>query len=164
MGCGSGFEGACWEWWFVDDGPEAADLADGIEELSEIDRFDDVSVDAELVAADEVLFFAGAGEDDDRDMFESGVGFHVAEYFEAVHFGHFEVEQDDDGMAVGVAVEVSAGVEVIQGFGSIASDDDFVGEVFGFKGGEGELDILSGVFRQEDAFEWGHGSGGLSTG
>jgi len=60
--------------WAVEEGPEHAYLADGFYELFEFYGFDDVGVDAELVAFGHVGFFLGRGHDDDGDDFQTLVG------------------------------------------------------------------------------------------
>ena len=79
--------------------PKHAEGADGLEELIEVDRLDDEGVDAEVVTFDEVLFLARGGEHDDGDVAKGGVGLDLAQDFEPVDPGHFQVEQNDAGKA-----------------------------------------------------------------
>jgi hypothetical protein len=46
-------------WWLVEDGPEHAQVLDGLEELAKPDRLDHVGVHAELVAALQVRLLTG---------------------------------------------------------------------------------------------------------
>ncbi len=48
-------------WQFVKNGPESSDLFDRVEEISKGDRFDDIGVDAKLVALNKVGLLAGGG-------------------------------------------------------------------------------------------------------
>src|SRR5437867_8081761 len=48
---------------FVGDGPEQADLLHGCNEFLKSQRFDNVGVDAQLVAANDVGFFTRRGHD-----------------------------------------------------------------------------------------------------
>jgi hypothetical protein len=93
--------------WFVNDGPEAAEDFKSFGEFTKIDRFDDVGVAAELVAAAEVGLFARGSEHDDGEMSEAWIGADFAEDFDAVDLGEFYIEENDDGLVM-LAVRVGA--------------------------------------------------------
>jgi hypothetical protein len=141
---------------FVEDGPEEAELFDGFDEFLEIDRLDHISVHAELIAPYKVLFFAGGGEHDDGDAFEEGILAHLAKHFEAVHLRHFQIEQDHGWEGIGMVGELSAAVKVIEGFGTVARDNDFVRQMLFIEGGEGEFDVPLAVFNEQYSLERGH--------
>ena len=104
-------------------------LANGVDERAEVDRFHDVGVRAELVAADQILFFARRGEHDDRNRLQRVVGLQCPEHVEAIDLGHFQIQQQHrriSGRPVGVRV---APVEVVEGFGAVPHDHHFVREV-----------------------------------
>ena len=51
----------------IEDAPEGAQIADGVDEIAEIHRLDHVGVDAQLIALEEVAVFAGGSEHHYRD-------------------------------------------------------------------------------------------------
>src|SRR5687768_4603765 len=81
----------------VEQQPVEAELADGFDELLELDGLDDVAVHAEAVALDQIALFLGGGQDDDRGALGSLVALDLAQHFQAVDLRQLEVEKDDFG-------------------------------------------------------------------
>src|SRR3989338_6890162 len=79
---------------FVDYGPECTELADGVDERPEVDRLYDVGVRAELVAANQILFFARGGEHHDGNGLQRLVGLQRAKHVEAVDLRHLQIQQE----------------------------------------------------------------------
>src|SRR3954470_20417125 len=77
----------------VHDGPVDAELGHFLDELVELDRLDDVAVDAELVAAHDVVLLRAGGQHDDRDQAGPVVLAYLAQHLDPVHLGHLQVEQ-----------------------------------------------------------------------
>lgn len=53
----------------IDHRPEESELADGLDELVEIDRLDNVGIHTQAVTLDQVLLLPGGGEHDNGDHF-----------------------------------------------------------------------------------------------
>ena len=131
-------------------------MFDGVDELLEIDGFNDVGVDAKFVAFDEVLLFAGGSKHDDGDGLEAVIGLDLAQHLHAVHLGHFEVEKDDGGISFRPGAVAAATIEVIKRFGSVPGRHDFIGKIRFFKGRQRQLSILRIVFDEKYAFQFVH--------
>src|SRR5207237_1243897 len=114
--------------WRVEDEPVDPELAHGLDELAEVDRLADVAVRAQAVAGDDVLLFAGRGEDHDRQQARAGVGPDAPQHLEAVDLGELQVEQHELGR--GGAPGVGAGAEQpVEGLGPVAGQEDLVLDV-----------------------------------
>ena len=66
---------------------ELVDLAYDLDEAVEVDRFGDVRVRVELVAAKNVLVGGRRGEYDDRDVAEIGIRLDLGEYLAPIFAG-----------------------------------------------------------------------------
>ena len=86
---------------------------------------------------------------------------HLAQHLDAVHLGHLQVQQDDDGLALGSVGELAAPMQVVEGLGTVADGDDLVGQVVLGQGVERQFYVAGTVVRQQDSFQWGI-HGGLS--
>src|SRR5207248_9433817 len=84
-------------WWLVEEHPVQAQLADGLGELLEVDRLDDVAVDAQLVTLHDVALFAGGGEHDHREGPRLWIGLDAAQHLHAIDQRQLEIEQDHRG-------------------------------------------------------------------
>ena len=113
---------------FVEDRPKSAEEFDGVDELVKVDWFDHVGIDPELVTGHEILFFSGGSHDDHGDDFEFGVAFDLAEDFDAVDFGHFQIEKNHPGLVIGAMGKWATAVKVIEGLFAVTECDDGVGE------------------------------------
>src|ERR1700693_4026712 len=98
----------------VKENPEEADLPDGIDELLEADRLDDVGVDAEPVAFDEVPLLPRGRQHDDGEVSQRLVGLDPAQYLQAVHPRHLQVEQEDRRIPRGALRAAAAPEQVIE--------------------------------------------------
>lgn len=139
-----------WRRGFVDPAPEESDLLEGICELAEIDGFDHVGVDAELVTADDVLFLAGGREHDDRDAAQLGIAFEASQDVDAVYFGHFEIQYDGGGHFIEAIRVLAAAEKVIEGLSAITDHYDIIGETVFLQRGERQLDVVDAVIHQQD--------------
>jgi hypothetical protein len=99
-------------------------------EFGEVEGLGDVVDGAEVEGGDFVLGALEAGEDDDGDLDGGGVVLEGAEDFEAVHAGHVEVEEDEEGLSF---------------FGQ--------GEALLARGGADELDVLGAESSLEEAVD-----------
>ena len=90
---------SCRRFWAIDDSIRAR-------RISGRDRLGQVVRGAHLDAAHDALELIDAGDDDDRQVTERGIGLHGLERLVAVHLGHDDVQQHDvDGADAGVAQE-----------------------------------------------------------
>ena len=64
---------------FVDNRPERSHLFDGVHQLVEVHRFDDVGIHPQCVAAEHIALFARGSHDDDRNELQLRVGFDLAQ-------------------------------------------------------------------------------------
>ena len=86
------------------------------------------------------------------------VGLERAQHVEAIDLRHFEIQQQHrriPGRPIGVRI---APVEIVEGLGAVPHDHHFVREVDLAERRERQLDIIGVVFRENDAFEFGHHS------
>ncbi len=81
-----------------------------VEELAIIHRFDDIAGHALAETLDDVPFFAGGGQDDNRDLTERRIELGDALNLRPVHLGHVQVEQDDARSVVGGVSEIGQGI------------------------------------------------------
>lgn len=70
-------------------------MADHFAELVEVHRFLNVAVHAVLIAASQVAFFFGRGQDNDRNRPRPSVVLDCAEHFESVHLRQFQVQENE---------------------------------------------------------------------
>jgi hypothetical protein len=113
-----------------------------------VDRFDDIRVDTQFVTGNEVALFAGRGDHDHRDVLEVVGRAHLPQDFEAVHFGHLEVEHYHRREAIGVTGEFAAATEIVQGLSSVADDYDLIGKFILVESGECEFHVPLVVFSE----------------
>lgn len=109
-----------------------------------------------------------SGQDDDRDAVERRFLRQFGEYFDAVHMGQMNVEQDQVG---GGRIGKGGLVPQVAEHGFAAFDDvQMMGDIGVVKGAAGEHDVAVVVFHQQDmqgltAFDLGaHGVGELQRG
>src|SRR5262249_43029452 len=76
-------------------GPKFYHVPYHLEEIIQVQRFDDVAVGVERVGLLHIVRVRRAGEDDDRDVFEPGVVFNFRQHRAAVGFGQVQVQQDE---------------------------------------------------------------------
>src|SRR4051812_13165779 len=76
----------------IDQRPETSQLFYRIQELLEVDWFDDIGIDSEFITSDQVLFLPRRGQHDNGDALEFRVRLHLTKHFQAIHAGHFQVQ------------------------------------------------------------------------
>src|SRR5262249_9166663 len=138
------------------DRPEAADVADRLDEMLEDDRLDDVGVGAEAVGVDQGLVLPRGRQHDDRDRPQRVVGLDLTQHFEPVHFRHLQVEQHDSRVAGLPAGEAAAPAQVLERLLAVARDDDLVGQVVLGEGRQRQLDVFRVVLDEQDAPHFRH--------
>ena len=148
--------------WEHDNGqPEEFDGADDHQELLKVDGFGDVAVGVEVVAAQDVLFGAGTGEDNDRYASEVFVIFDFGEDFASVFSGQIEVKEDDV-RARGIGPSALA-PEEFHRVDAVFDHVDTVGDFGVAQGLEGQFSVTGTIFDEED-FDWAKVRGHLSIG
>ena len=75
--------------------PEVLDGPHDSRKLLNISGFCHIAVGVELIAADDILFRIGSGQDDDGNTIQAGILAHLQQDFAAIHLGHIEVQQDE---------------------------------------------------------------------
>src|SRR5688572_10775274 len=110
-----------------------------------IDRFDHISVAAEIITLTEVRFFAGRSQHDDGQFRKTGIGPNLAQNFDAIELGNLDVEKNNDGRVAAPLGVGAAAEDIIERFGAVAHDIDLVGEVILGKGLERHLDVIFAV-------------------
>src|SRR6266852_6151809 len=79
----------CDGWGLVHPQPVKTQLLDDLAELVEIHRLLNVTVRAQVVAVDQILFFPRRGEDNHGDDFRVRVIFDRAQHFQTIDLGEF---------------------------------------------------------------------------
>jgi len=105
-----------------------------VEEASEFNeffpvfRFHEVILRAEFFGSFDVSGFTGAGDDDDGCGLQFGPGLNPGEDFEPVEQRHFEVDQNEVGQGVLLAIGVEAdAANIIDGLLAVADVYEAVG-------------------------------------
>src|SRR6185312_1518647 len=137
---------------FVEHQPVQTKLPGRFGEVVEIYWLPDVTVDAELVAADYVALFIRRGKDDDRQHARGFVLANAAQYFKAVELGEFEVEQHHLGPQALFAQNH------VDGFFAITRDPDIVGNVGLLESADRQQLMIGIVFYEEYQFTFAHSS------
>lgn len=112
--------------------PVAEEGLNLLDEVLEVGGFDEVGAGVEAVGLLDVADVVGGAEDDDRNEFEAGVGFHSADDVESGEAGHVEVGDDDVGDRVFLALEIE------HCFSAVGAGDEL----------GPDLVVLEGFFRQ----------------
>jgi hypothetical protein len=95
----------------------------GFGKQTEINGFDDVAVDAESVALDDIGLFAGGGQHDHGDGGGTGIILDLAQNLEAVDLGKFEIHEDEPGGVFDFSGGVgAAAANKVEGLDAIAGD------------------------------------------
>src|SRR5256714_11262887 len=81
----------------VQDEPVEPELADGLDELTEIHGLADVAVRAQPIPGHDVPLLPGRGEDDDREQAGARGGADAPQYLQPVDLGGLQVEEDELG-------------------------------------------------------------------
>src|SRR6185295_6821847 len=79
----------------VDQHPVASRLGDLVDKARKIDRLDDVAVYAKRIAGDDVALLGTRCQHHHRDRPGRLVRLDLAQYLDAVDFGHLEIEQHE---------------------------------------------------------------------
>ena len=74
-------------WDLVYQRPVHSDLANHFQEFVEIHGFDDVTVDAEFIALDDIAFFLGGHQHHDRYRGRLLIRLEFPQNFDAIYFG-----------------------------------------------------------------------------
>jgi hypothetical protein len=125
-------------------------LPGGFGEVIEIYRLADVAVDAELVAADDVAFFIGGGENDDWQHARGLTFADAPEDLQALDLGKLEIKEDDLGTE-GILAE-----EQVDRFFAVAGNAHVIGNVGLFESPNGEQFVVGVVFNEKDQFGVAH--------
>src|SRR5581483_5383514 len=96
---------------FVDCDPIETEIANRLHEIIELNRFYDVAVRAEIVAFDAITLLGGGGDDHDGQHLRSLVGFHLPQDLDPVDLRKLQIEKDDLGAVIDIAIRVSAARE-----------------------------------------------------
>ena len=134
----------------VDNGPEHAEVPDGLDELGEIDRLDHKGVDAEIITQHQVAFLARGREHDDGDVVHGGITLERAQHLEAIDARHFQVQQDDAGQPGRAVQEFAPAVHVIERLRAIAHGKDLIAQVAFLKRVESQLNVVLVVLDEQD--------------
>ncbi len=100
-----------------------------MDELIEIDRFDNIGIDAQLVPTKQVTFLPRGSQNDHRNSVQRRIGSYLAQHFEPVNFRHFDVKQHHGRMAARAIRKITAPEKIIQRLGAIADHVDVVRQV-----------------------------------
>jgi hypothetical protein len=145
------FGRAAESWSFAGAQPEVEKGAHHGGEGFELQGFDEEGIGAEVVGTIDVLDVFRRGEDDDTQPAEGGAFSDFLKNLEAVHPGHFEIEQKDVGQGVFVTVGVFAdAIEVSEAFFAIGNDEEGVLDAAVFKGAPDEEDVIGQILGQEN--------------
>src|SRR5207244_10345281 len=139
--------------WLVQKQPVHAEGTGRLLELIEVDRFDDVAVDAQPVALDQVALFARRGQHDDRDGAGSLVRLDPLENLQAVDIGQLDIEQDHVRLFLDIARGVATRTEdVLDRLLPVAHDPDPVRQVILCELVEGQRLVVGVVLDHEDVY------------
>jgi hypothetical protein len=133
----------------VDDLPVEAKVPDNVCELIELDRFDDVAVDAEVVTVNNIPFFTGRGEDDHRDRSGGRIPLDLSQYLEPVHLGKLEVEEDHLRFHGWFSFIGTCPEKVIKRFFAVPGHVDPVGQVTPLEDMKDKFYIIGIILNQE---------------
>jgi hypothetical protein len=93
----------------------------------------------------------GGREHDDPEDSKRFVAADLAENLEAVHFWHFDIEEEEVGQRIFVPVgELAGTIEISQAFFAIANYEQRVVDAGFIKGAANEYDIVFKILREED--------------
>jgi hypothetical protein len=140
----------------VDYRPERAKLPDGVDERWKVDRLYDIGIDAKLVAPNQILFLSRRREHDDRDGFQIIVCLQRTKHIQAIEFGHLQIQQEHGRVACRARRELIPAIEVIECFGAVPHDHDFIREVDLRKRRKRQFDVIRIVFGKNDTFQLGY--------
>ena len=116
-------------WRLVEEQPILTQLPHGFAEVIEIHRVDDVAVNVQVIAFHDVAFLGGGGKNHDWDRSGPRVGLDGAEHFDPIDEWRFQMQLDQSGGVLDLAVGISARTEQeVEGLGSIANDVDVAGD------------------------------------
>ena len=74
------------------------------------------------------------------------------QHFQAVDFRQLQIEQGDGRVAFGAIGELTAAQQVVERFGAVAHDHDFIGELAAGQGHQGQLEVVRVILDQQDGF------------
>src|SRR5437667_3253545 len=115
--------------------PVEPHLGDGAREGLEVHGFDDVAVGAEPVCRRDVGLFFGRREHDDGQRARALVVLESPQDLQPVHFRELQVEQNHARRNADRAQRMArVAEEELQGFGSVAGDEDLIREIPGLEG------------------------------
>lgn len=99
------------------------------------ERLDDVGIGARGVCGFDIRFLAGPGEEKNNELSEFIAAANPSRDFEAIHFGHFQIEEEDGGERILAAVGKRAGAFQIAGdLLAIGQEDDGIEEADSLEG------------------------------
>src|SRR5258705_3633726 len=90
---------SCGRGWYLDDGEEQAELANGVGEAFVIHRLGDVDVATELIATLYFTRIVGGGQHHDRRRSQIFVVLDPLQDIDACHVGQIVIEQDQERLA-----------------------------------------------------------------
>src|SRR6266700_8172269 len=139
--------------WLVQEQPVHAEGPGRLLELIEVDRLDDVAVDAQPVALDQVTLLARRGQHHDRDGAGPLVLLDPLQNLEAVDEGQLDVEQDHVRLVFDVARGVATRAEdVLERLLPVAHDLDPVRQVIPAQLVEGQRLVVGVVLEHQDVY------------
>ena len=141
---------------FVDDRPERAHLLHGVDEILKFQRLDDIGIDAELVAADQILLLARGGHHHDGNHLERRVALDLTQHLEPVDLGELQVEEEQGGLIVRAVRERATPIEVVERLRPVPHVHDLVRELVPLEGIENQFRVSSAVLDEENAFQGIH--------
>ena len=95
----------------------------GFGEMCKIDRLDDITVYAQLVTLQKIPFLTRGSEDYHGDKFCAGIGLDSGEEFQPIHFGQFQIHEDQLGNIPG-KVRRFCQISTDEVMGSLPEDPD----------------------------------------
>src|SRR6185312_13517963 len=116
--------------------------------LCEVNRFADIAVDAQTIASDDIALLIRRSEDNNGKHAGLLIFADLAQHFEAVDFGQFQVEQND--LRINSWSAVLPSKKHIDGFLTIMRDTDVVCDVRFSEGPKREQFMVRIVLDQED--------------
>src|SRR5437660_900033 len=127
--------------------PIHSQLLHGGNEPLKVHRFDNVTVDSQPVAFDDILLFSRRGQHDYRNGFSARIAFNATQHFDPVNLWQFQIEQDYLRRVFNFTAGVDAFAEdELYRFSSIARDLDAIGYVRFSQRTHRQLQVLRRVF------------------
>ena len=136
--------------------PERRNILHAVEELLEVDRFDDIAIYTQVITAHQVRLLIRSREHDDGNMARRRFGLDSLEHFKPIYSRQFEVQYDDrwiESLAVRMLVLFAYPVKRIY---PVSRHHDFILEFTSFECDECEVQVVGVVLDKQNGFKLGH--------